>query len=123
MPIGALVLFLAPRALNESETATGRLDVPGARTATGGMLSLVYGVSNASDHSWSSPGTVVPLALAVVLLAAFVLIETRTAAPLMPLHIFSNRNRSGAFALMLCIGTAVFSMFFFLTQFLQNVLD
>jgi EmrB/QacA subfamily drug resistance transporter len=123
VPIGALVLFLAPRALNESETATGRLDVPGALTATAGMLSLVYGVSNASDHSWSSPGTAVPLAVAVVLLLTFVLIETRNAAPLMPLRIFSNRNRSGAFAMMLCIGTAVFSMFFFLTQFLQNVLD
>ena len=122
VPIGALVLFLAPRALNESDTTSGRLDMPGAVTATGGMLSLVYGVSNAADHSWSSLGTVVPLALAVVLLASFGLIETRTARPLMPLHIFANRNRSGAYAMMLCIGTAVFSMFFFLTQFLQNIL-
>jgi predicted MFS family arabinose efflux permease len=50
------------------------------------------------------------------------LIETRTAEALMPLHIFANRNRSGVYAMMLCIGTAMFSMFFFLTQFLQNVL-
>jgi EmrB/QacA subfamily drug resistance transporter len=121
VPIGALVLFLAPRALSESATTPGRLDVPGALSATAGMLSLVYGVSNASEHSWSSLGTLLPIALAVVLLAAFVLIETRSAHPLMPLHIFSNRNRSGAYALMLCISTAVFSMFFFLTQFLQNV--
>jgi EmrB/QacA subfamily drug resistance transporter len=123
VPIGALVLFLAPRALNESAITPGRLDVPGALTATGGMLSLVYGVSNASDHSWSSLGTELPLGIAVVLLIAFVLIETRSATPLMPLRIFGNRNRSGAYALMLCIGTAVFSMFFFLTQFLQNVLS
>lgn len=122
VPIGALVLFLAPRALNESETTAGRLDVPGALTATGGMLSLVYGVSNAADHSWASSGTVVPLVLAAVLLASFGLIETRTTKPLLPLRIFANRNRSGAYAMMLCIGTAVFSMFFFLTQFLQNVL-
>jgi predicted MFS family arabinose efflux permease len=122
VPIGALVLYLAPRALNESETTRGRLDVPGALTATGGMLSLVYGVSNSSEHSWSSVGTVLPLVMAVVLLASFGFIETRTEKPLMPLRIFANRNRSGAYAMMLCIGTAVFSMFFFLTQFLQNVL-
>jgi EmrB/QacA subfamily drug resistance transporter len=122
VPIGALVLFLAPRALNESETTPGRLDIPGAVTATGGMLSLVYGVSNASEHSWTSPGTVVPLVVAAGLLGTFGLIETRSAKPLVPFTIFANRNRSGAFAMMLCIGTAVFSMFFFLTQFLQNVL-
>jgi EmrB/QacA subfamily drug resistance transporter len=122
VPIGALVLFLAPRALNESDTTSGRLDVPGALTVTAGMLSLVYGLSNASSHSWSSPSTVLPLCLAGVLLASFGLVETRSSAPLMPLRIFANRNRSGAYAMMFCIGTAVFSMFFFLTQFLQNVL-
>ena len=61
-------------------------------------------------------------ATAAVLLLAFILVETRMTDPLMPLHIFSNRNRSGVYAIMLCIGTAMFSMFFFLTQFLQNVL-
>ncbi len=122
VPIGALVLFLTPRALNESETTSGRLDVPGALTVTGGMLALVYGVSNAAVHPWSSPGTYVPLVIATVLLVSFGFIETRTPKPLMPLRIFANRNRSGAYAMMLCIATAVFSMFFFLTQFLQNIL-
>jgi EmrB/QacA subfamily drug resistance transporter len=122
VPIAALVLFLAPRALNESETTTGHLDVPGALTVTAGMLSLVYGLSNASGHSWGSTGTVVPLGLAVVLLVSFGFTETRSSEPLMPLRIFANRNRSGAYAMMFCVGTAVFSMFFFLTQFLQNVL-
>ena len=121
VPIGALVLFLAPRALHESAVTPGRLDVPGALTATAGMLSLVYGVSNSAEHSWTSTGTVLPLALAALALGAFMLIETRSAKPLMPLHIFANRNRSGAYAMMWCIGTAVFSMFFFLTQYLQNV--
>jgi predicted MFS family arabinose efflux permease len=78
-------------------------------------------VSNSAEHSWTSTGTVLPLALAALALGAFVLIETRSAKPLMPLHIFANRNRSGAYAMMWCIGTAVFSMFFFLTQYLQNV--
>ena len=121
VPIAALVLFLAPRALNESETTSGHLDVPGAVTVTAGMLSLVYGLSNASSHSWSSISTIGFLAAAVVLLATFGFIERRSREPLMPLSIFKNRNRSGAYGMMLCIGIALFSMVYFLTQFLQNV--
>jgi EmrB/QacA subfamily drug resistance transporter len=121
VPIAALVLFLAPRALNESETTSGHLDVPGAVTVTGGMLALVYGLSNASSHSWSSVSTIGFLAAAVVLLVVFAFIERRSPEPLMPLTIFKNRNRSGAYGMMLCIGIALFSMFYFLTQFLQNV--
>jgi predicted MFS family arabinose efflux permease len=75
-----------------------------------------------AGHSWTATSTLVSLVLAGILLLAFVLIETRTVEALMPLHIFSNRNRSGVYAMMLCIGTAMFSMFFFLTQFLQNIL-
>jgi predicted MFS family arabinose efflux permease len=122
VPIAAVILILAPRALNESATTSGKLDVPGALTATGGMLALVYGLSNVAGHSWTAPSTLISLIAAGVLLLAFVLIETRTTEALMPLHIFANRNRSGVYAMMLCIGTAMFSMFFFLTQFLQNVL-
>lgn len=122
VPIAAFILFLTPRALNESSTTSGKMDVPGALSATGGMLALVYGLSNVAGHSWTSTSTLVSLFLAAILLLAFVLIETRTAEALMPLHIFANRNRSGVYAMMLCIGTAMFSMFFFLTQFLQNVL-
>jgi predicted MFS family arabinose efflux permease len=85
------------------------------------MLALVYGLSNASSHSWSSTSTVVFLVAAVVLLLAFILIEQRSHEALMPLSIFKNRNRSASFAMMLCIGIALFSMFYFLTQFLQNI--
>jgi EmrB/QacA subfamily drug resistance transporter len=121
VPIAAIVLFLAPRALHESSTTSGHLDVPGAVTVTGGMLALVYGLSNASSHSWSSVSTISFLGAAVVLLVAFGFIEQRSADPLMPLSIFNNRNRSASFAMMLCIGIALFSMFYFLTQFLQNI--
>lgn len=122
VPIAAAVLFLAPRALNESQTTSGHLDVPGAITATGGMLSLVYGLSNASSHSWGSTATIISLVAAVVLLTTFGFIETRSFEPLMPLTIFRNRNRSGSFAMMFCVGIGLFSMFYFLTQYLQNVL-
>ena len=121
VPIAALILFLAPRALNESETTSGHLDVPGAVTVTGGMLALVYGLSNASSHSWTSTSTIGFLAAAVVLLVAFGFIERRSREPLMPLSIFKNRNRAGTYGMMLCIGIALFSMFYFLTQFLQNI--
>ncbi len=122
VPIAAVVLFLAPRALNESESSSGHLDVPGAVTATGGMLALVYGLSNVSSHSWSSLSTIISLAGSVVLLVAFAFIERRSTEPLMPLSIFTNRNRSASFAVMLCIGIALFALFYFLTLYLQNIL-
>ncbi|MHB8379382.1 MAG: MFS transporter [Acidimicrobiales bacterium] len=122
VPIAAVVLYLTPRALNESQSTSGHLDVPGAVTVTAGMLSLVYGLSNASSHSWGSISTIISLVAALVLLTAFGLIEQRSKEPLMPLSIFKNRNRSGSFAMMLCVGIALFSMFYFLTQYLQNIL-
>jgi EmrB/QacA subfamily drug resistance transporter len=122
VPIGAVVLFLAPRALNESATTSGQLDLPGALTATAGMISLVYGLSNAATHSWSSANTIAPLVLGAVLLGAFVVIQTKARAPMMPLSLFANRNRSGAYAVMFCVATGMFAMFYFLTQFLQNIL-
>lgn len=122
VPIAAAVLLLAPRALNESETTSGSLDVPGAMMVTIGMASLVYGLSGAATHSWGSPNVIAPLCVAVVLIASFLIVEMRIPDPLMPLGIFANRNRSGVYAMILCIATAMFSVFFFLTQFLQNVL-
>lgn len=121
VPIGLVGLILAPRVLVESDPGRGRLDAPGAVTATAGMLSLVYGLTNASTHSWTAAGTLVPLLVALVLLAAFVAIELRSPAPLMPMSIFRSRNRSGAYLMMMFIGLSVFSMFFFLTQYLQIV--
>ena len=121
VPIGAFALFLAPRVLLESTSTSGRLDTPGAVSATAGMLSLVYGLTNAATHSWGAALTVGPLVVAGALLALFLVIETRATAPLMPLSIFSSRNRNAAYGIMLIIGIAVFSMFFFLTQYLQNV--
>jgi EmrB/QacA subfamily drug resistance transporter len=121
VPIAAAVLFLGPRVLSESETHHGQLDVLGTITVTGGVGLLVYGLTNAATHAWGSPSTLAYLSSALVILAIFVLIEIRTTNPLMPLHIFANRNRSGAYGIMLSLGAAVFAMFFFLTQYLQNI--
>jgi EmrB/QacA subfamily drug resistance transporter len=119
--IAAAVLALAPRVLNESDTAGGKLDAQGAITVTAGMISLVYGLTHASTHGWSALGTLLPLVIAAVLLMIFVALEARHSQPLMPLSIFANRNRWGAFAIMLFIGSSIFSVFFFLTLYLQVI--
>jgi EmrB/QacA subfamily drug resistance transporter len=122
IPIGLLVMFGTWRVLSETETTKGGLDLPGALLATGGMTSIVYGLIHASETSWSSTWTVVALVGGAVLLVAFVLLESRTKHPLMPLDLFKVRNRSAAYGTMLAIGTAMFAMFFFLTLFIQDVL-
>ena len=122
VPIAAAILLLAPRALKEAPGTPGRLDLPGAVTGTGAMLALVYGLSNTANHGWAAASTYGPLAAAAVLLAAFLTIETRTAHPLLPLRIFADRNRAGSYALALLLGTALLSTFFFLTQYLQNLM-
>src|SRR5215469_3786053 len=126
VPIGIAVALAAPRALGDSKPHPGRFDLPGAITSTLGLAALVYGLSNAATSPngvahWHDTKVVASLAAAVVLLVSFVLIEARSRHALMPLRIFRNRNRSGAYLIMLCVGTAMFGMFFFLTLFVQNV--
>jgi EmrB/QacA subfamily drug resistance transporter len=122
VPIGAFVLLAATRAFRESRPAGGRLDLPGALSVTAGMSLIVYGLINAASHSWGSTATVVPLAVGGALLVAFLVIEARSATPLMPLRIFSNANRSSSFAIMFAIGTSLIVLFYFLTLFIQIVL-
>jgi EmrB/QacA subfamily drug resistance transporter len=121
VPIGAAVIAVAPRVLGESTGSGNRLDVPGAVTATGGMLALVYGLTNAATHAWTEPATVVSLVASAVLLAAFVVVERRTAAPLLPGRILRDRNRLGAYLTMLGLAAALFATFFFSSQYLQEV--
>ncbi len=126
VPIGALVALIAPRVLVESERRPGRFDLPGAITSTLGLAALVYGLTSAATSPngvshWGDTKVIVSLTAAVVLLASFVFIESRSEHALMPLRIFRNRDRSAANLIMLCIGTAMFGMFFFLTIFVQTV--
>jgi EmrB/QacA subfamily drug resistance transporter len=127
VPIGLLVALAAPRVLGESERRRGRFDLPGAITGTLGLGTLVYGLSNAATGQngvshWGDTKVVASLAAAAVLLVAFVLIEVRSEHALMPIRVLRNRDRSGAYAITLLVGTALFGMFFFLTLFVQNVL-
>jgi EmrB/QacA subfamily drug resistance transporter len=126
VPIAIIVALMAPRVLGESERHSGEFDIAGAITGTGGLAALVYGLSSAATTAngvshWGDTKVIASLTAAVVLLASFILIESRSKHALMPLRIFRNRNRTGANLIMLCIGTAMFGMFFFLTIFVQTV--
>jgi EmrB/QacA subfamily drug resistance transporter len=126
VPIGIVVALIAPRVLGESERHRGKFDLPGAITGTLGLAALVYGLSNAATSPtgvthWHDTKVLSSVGAALLLLAAFVLIEARSPHALMPLRIFRNRSRSGALIVMLCVGTAMFGLFFFLTLFVQTV--
>jgi EmrB/QacA subfamily drug resistance transporter len=122
VPIGIVLALLAPLYINESERQPGRFDLGGALTSTAGMAALVYGFIRAAQDGWSDRATVGSFTAAVVLLAAFGVIETRTRQPITPLHMFNNRNRAGSYGIMLALAAALFGMFFFLTLFVQDVL-
>jgi EmrB/QacA subfamily drug resistance transporter len=122
VPIGLLVAVAAPRFIGETQRQSGRLDLMGALTVSVGMTSLVYGLAHAASHEWASAGTIVPLVVAFCLLTTFIGIEARSGHAIMPLHIFTDRNRSGAYVIMLALAASLFSLFFYLTQFVQNIL-
>lgn len=122
VPIGLLVLVLAPRFLSESERGQGRVDVPGAILGTAGLVSLVYGLTNAASDSWTSTTTLVTLVAGVVLLGSFLVVEARSPHALMPIRILADRTRGTSFAVMLIVGAAMFSMFYFLGLYIQQVL-
>jgi EmrB/QacA subfamily drug resistance transporter len=97
-----------------------RIDVLGVLAGSGGLFALVFGLSNAATHSWSAPVTIIALAVSVGLLIGFVLLERRVEHPLLPLHIVWDRARGGAYATIVIVGSGVFSVFLFLTFYLQQ---
>lgn len=122
VPIGIVLIACAAKAVRESELRTGDMDIFGALTSTLGMICLVFGIVQSADSGWAAPQTLAPVGSGLILLAIFVAIESRAGQPIMPLHLFASRQRSGAYlARMLFLGGMV-SFFYFTTQFLQNVL-
>ncbi|NUR60702.1 MAG: DHA2 family efflux MFS transporter permease subunit [Catenulispora sp.] len=125
VPIGAaLILAAVPLiARTRGRGATLRtLDLPGAITVTLGLTGVVYGVVTTDDHSWGSAAVLAPIALGVLLLAVFVLIEARSAHALVPLRVFRNRSLAVADAAALLMGAGMFAMWFFVSLYLQQVL-
>ncbi|MGL5824416.1 MAG: MFS transporter [Nocardioides sp.] len=124
VPIGVIAAVLAPRYLAESKADDGQLDVPGAITGTAGLLAVVYGLSRAGDPDagWSDSGTITSLLVGVGLLVVFAIVELRATHPLLPFRIFASRTRAASFAAMFLLPAAMFSMFFYLSQYIQNVM-
>nr|WP_308201242.1 MFS transporter [Actinoplanes maris] len=122
-PIAIVAAVAAVRFVGESRAeGNTRYDLPGAFTSTAGLVALVYGFTKASDDGWGSPVTVAWLVAAVLLLVSFVVIELRSAHPLLPMRVLLDRNRGGAFIASLLIGSGLFGMFLFLTFYMQLTL-
>jgi MFS family permease len=127
VPFGLAATLLAPRFVREipvgrpAEGDRNRLDLPGAVTATAGVALLVYAFIEAASDGWTGARTLVTLTAGIVLLAAFLAIEVRARQPLLPLRLFADRNRAAGYAIFFLAPAAMMSMFFFLTQFLQDV--
>jgi EmrB/QacA subfamily drug resistance transporter len=124
VPVALGAAALAPRLIAESraESATRHFDTAGAVSVTAGLSVLVYALVDAAEAGWGSTQTLALLALAAALIAAFVVIERRSRAPLMPFAIFRLRTLTGANAVGLLVGASLFSMFFFITLYMQQVL-
>jgi EmrB/QacA subfamily drug resistance transporter len=124
VPVGALVLALTPRIVRESRAPGERhgFDVIGASSVTAGLALLVYAISKAPVDGWGDSTTIGLLIGAAVLIAFFLVWETRVEKPLMPLSIFKIRTLAGANVVGLLLGASIFADFFLLTLYVQNVL-
>jgi len=126
VPIGAFVVFAALRLLPHhigEENKKTHLDLPGAALATGGLMSLVYGLSKAPADGWGSTTVWSFIAAGLVLLIGFFLNERRSDTPMLPLSLFKTRNVLGANTAFLVIACTMFSMFFFMTLYVQTILN
>jgi EmrB/QacA subfamily drug resistance transporter len=124
VPVGIAVLFLATKFVTESraDVAHRHFDLPGAASITAGLMLLVYAMTRAVQHGWGSFETVALLSASAVLIVAFIEIESRSIAPLLPLRMFRLRTLTGSNLAGLLMGGAVYSQFFLLTLYMQQVL-
>jgi len=122
------LLFAIPAAIAASRLVPAgraerpRIDFAGAAAASAGFFCLVYGFSNAEAHAWTDAVTIAAFAASAVLLASFVFIEHRAQRPLLPLRIVADRSRGGAYVSMAIVGAALFSVFLFMTFYMQQTL-
>ena len=124
VPVGALVIGLSPWLLRESraDLRHRHFDIAGATSITAGLMVLVYAMTRAAQHGWATGETIGLLAASVVLIGSFFAIEARSKAPLLPLRIFRLRSLTGSNVAGLLMGGAIFSQFFLLTLYMQQVL-
>jgi EmrB/QacA subfamily drug resistance transporter len=122
VPIGIALLLVALRVVPQTERHPGKFDLTGALTSTLGMGTLVYSLVRAASDGWGDPLTLTGFAVSVILLAAFVAVEVRASSPITPLRLFADRNRATSYIARLLLVAGMFGVFFFLTQFLQDIL-
>jgi EmrB/QacA subfamily drug resistance transporter len=122
VPIGIAEVVAARMVIRETPRVHGAFDLAGGLTSTIGMAALVYGFVRAATAGWSDPQTVIAFLVGVVLLSAFILIEQRAESPITPLRLFADRDRTISYIARLFLVAGMFGMFFFLSQFLQDVL-
>jgi EmrB/QacA subfamily drug resistance transporter len=124
VPVGIAAIALAPRLLRESraDLPHRHFDLAGAATITSGLMLLVYAMTRAATDGWATGSTIGLLAASLALVGAFIVIELRSKAPLLPLRIFRLRTLVGANVTMTLVGSVIFSEFFLLTLYLQDVL-
>ena len=124
VPVGIIVVATSLLILDRHDSTVehNELDLPGAVLATGGLMSLVYGLVKAPTNGWTSTSSLIFFAIAILALGTFVVNEQRVKHPLVPLGIFRIRNLTGADLLMFCMSAGLFSIFFFTTLYMQEVL-
>ncbi len=122
IPVGILVVAVTPLFISESPRQPGRFDLAGALTSTGGMTALVYAFIRAASDGWADRVALAAFGVAAVLLGSFLRIESRTAQPITPLRLLRSLGRSGSYLTRLLLVAGMFGMFFFLTQFVQEIL-
>jgi EmrB/QacA subfamily drug resistance transporter len=122
VPIGIVIVVLATRYIPRLPRTQGKLDVLGAVTGTVGLSSTIYGFTRAADAGWSNSQTITAFVVGAVLLASFLLIERRVAQPIIPLTLFTSRNRAAAYGGMLMLPAAMFAGLYFLVVYTQNSL-
>lgn len=123
VPVGLVMIVLALRYLPETVRRRGGFDVTGALLATLGSTALVLGIVDATDFGWSTLATLGPLVAGVVLLGLFVVVERRAAQPIVPLRLFADRERTGAYVARMLYMGAMIGFFFFTAQYVQSVYD
>src|SRR5215470_808446 len=125
VPVGVAAIALTPFVLRESRAglAHRHFDVAGAVSITAGLMLLVYALTRATSDGWGTPSTIGLIAASVILVLAFVAIELRSKAPLLPMRLFRLRTLTAANVTMVLLGCVTFSEFFLLTLYLQDVLD
>jgi EmrB/QacA subfamily drug resistance transporter len=121
VPIGLVVWLVGRLVIEESAPYKGRFDLTGALSSTIGMTAIVFGLVEAGTYGWMSPHTVTPFLVGVALLGLFVHHESRVEEPILPLRLLTHATRTSANVARALLYAAMYGMFFFLSQFFQDV--